>query len=36
MHAVLLNHKKLATLLQKAYSSEKAAAFACQSHEGSL
>jgi hypothetical protein len=31
-----LNHKKLTTLLQKAYSAEKAAAFAYQGHAGSV
>jgi hypothetical protein len=33
---VQLNHKKLTTLLQKAYSAEKAAAFAYQGHAGSV
>ena len=33
---MLLNHKKLTTLLQKAYSAEKAAAFAYQGHAGSV
>jgi hypothetical protein len=33
---VQLNHKKLTTLLQKAYSAEKAAAFAYKGHAGSV
>lgn len=33
---MLLHHKKLTTLLQKAYSAEKAAAFAYQGHAGSI
>jgi rubrerythrin len=33
---VHLNHKKLTILLQKAYSAEKAAAFAYQGHAGSV
>ncbi len=32
----MLHHKKLTTLLQKAYSAEKAAAFAYQGHAGSV
>jgi hypothetical protein len=34
--AIKLNHKKLVELLQKAYSGEKAAAFAYQGHAGSV
>jgi rubrerythrin len=34
--AIKLNHKKLVTLLQQAYSAEKAAAFAYQGHAGSV
>lgn len=33
---ITLNHKKLADLLQRAYSAEKAAAFAYQGHAGSV
>jgi hypothetical protein len=33
---IKLNHKKLVVLLQKAYSAEKAAAFAYQGHAGSV